>query len=114
MENSILNDVKRLLGLVEEDTNFDADIIIHINTAFTILTQLGVGPTDGFYISDKSAQWKDFLSDNNKFNSVITYVYLKVRMVFDPPQTSFLIESINRNIEQLEWRLVAQAEGATL
>lgn len=114
MENSILTDVKRLLGLVEEDTNFDADIIIHINTAFTILTQLGVGPTDGFYISDKSAQWKDFLSDNNKFNSVITYVYLKVRMVFDPPQTSFLIESINRNIEQLEWRLVAQAEGATL
>lgn len=114
MENSILIDIKRLLGLVEEDTNFDADIIIHINTAFTILTQLGVGPIDGFHISDKSSIWKDFLNDNNKFNSVLTYVYLKVRMVFDPPQTSFLIESINRNIEQLEWRLVAQAEGATL
>lgn len=106
METSILTSTKNVLGIAEDYTVFDLDIITHINTAFSTLTQLGVGPVNGFMIEDDSAVWDDFIPMGDfQYNSVKTYVYLRVRMLFDPPQTSYLISAMERQIEQLEWRL---------
>ena len=101
---SILASIKKLLGIAEEYTHFDQDIIMHINTALFTLTQLGIGPSEGFSIDDAEDNWSDFV-DISRIESVKTYVYLKVRLVFDPPISSAVIESINRNISELEWRL---------
>ena len=84
---------------------FDVDIIMHINSVFSILTQLGVGSEDGFSISDKTAVWNDFIPESPKLNFVKSYVYLKVRLLFDPPVNSPVTEAINRAIEELEWRM---------
>ena len=102
---SILTSIKKLLGIEEEYTQFDADIIMHINTVFLNLTQLGVGPAEGFLIEDDSATWDDFIGDSNQLQAVKTYVYLKVKLLFDPPLSSSVTESINRIISELEWRL---------
>lgn len=101
---SILTSIKKLLGITEEYEQFDTDLIIHINSVFMILNQLGVGP-EGFTINDKSAIWNDFTSGTLNIESVKTYVFLKVRLIFDPPQSSALIDSYNRQISELEWRL---------
>ena len=103
--DSILTSIKKLLGIEEEYTQFDSDIIMHINTVFLNLTQLGVGPAEGFLIEDDSATWDDFISDSNQLQAVKTYVYLKVKLMFDPPLSSSVTESINRIISELEWRL---------
>lgn len=105
METSILNSTKKVLGIDAEYTAFDEDIITHINTAFNTLTQLGVGPDTGFQIEDESAVWGDFTNDDIQLNSVKSYVYLKVRSIFDPPATQYLLESFQRQIAELEWRL---------
>lgn len=105
--NSILTSIKKMLGIEEEYTQFDEDIIMHINTVFLNLTQLGVGPKEGFYIEDDSADWEDFIEDNAQLQAVKTYVYLKVKLLFDPPLSSSVIDSINRMISELEWRLNA-------
>lgn len=105
MEESILKCVKKILGIDAAYTAFDLDILIHINTVFSILHQLGIGPDDGFAIEDDTATWTSFIGSDPQKNSVKTYVYLKVRMMFDPPGTSFLIESMNSQIRELEWRL---------
>lgn len=105
MEESILTSIKKLLGIPEEYTNFDVDVIIHINSALAILNQLGVGPSDGFSITDQTAKWSDFLSDSRKLETVKTYVYMKVRLIFDPPTSSAVIDSMNRLISELEWRI---------
>ena len=102
---SILVSIKKLLGISAEYTDFDADIIMHINTAFMILNQLGVGPSECFKIEDDLAEWKDFIVNNNKLESVKSYIHLKVRLLFDPPTNSSVIESINKQINELEWRL---------
>jgi hypothetical protein len=102
--DSILLSIKKLLGLDEDYTVFDSDIIIHINSAFTILYQLGVGPSEGFRIIDDTAEWSDFFGLDIEL--VKTYIYLKVRLIFDPPQSSFLIEAYNKQIAEFEWRLV--------
>lgn len=102
---SILDSIKKLLGIQKEYTHFDTDLIIHINTTFTILNQLGVGPSNGFSICDDTAVWNDFMNNDNRLESIKTFVYLKVRLLFDPPTNSALIESINRIISELEWRL---------
>ena len=102
---SILTSIKKLLGIAEDYTQFDPDIIIHINTALMNLNQIGVGPVEGFSIEDATSIWTDFVSDMSKIEGVKTYVYLKVKLVFDPPLSSTVIESYNRTIEQLEWRL---------
>lgn len=108
---SILQSMKKLLGMAEDYTAFDADIIIHINSAFMILNQLGVGPANGFSISDENAVWSDYLPENNKnFEAVKTYVYLKTRMVFDPPMSSAVMEAMKQMISELEWRLNVEAE----
>lgn len=109
MEPSILISTKKILGLAEEYTAFDLDIITFINSVFAILTQLGVGPVEGFAIEDETAQWDDFIAPN-QITAVKTYVFLKVRMLFDPPQTSFLIEAMNNQIAEYEWRLNVSRE----
>lgn len=107
---SILDSIKKLLLLSEDDTSFDTDIIIHINTVLAILTQLGVGPENGFTITDRSATWDQFMGGNPKLDSVISFVYLKVKLVFDPPTNSAVLESMNRTIGELEWRINVTAE----
>ena len=102
---SILTSIKNLLGLEEEYTQFDNDVIMHINTVFLNLTQLGVGPTEGFLIEDDTATWYDFIGDSNQLQAVKSYMYLKVKLLFDPPLSSSVIESMNRMIAELEWRL---------
>lgn len=133
MADSILTSVKKIVGIAEADTSFDPDIILHVNTVFSVLTQLGIGPTAGFMIEDAGPTWDDFLgvrqsgireadgsvtysdqqliSANKLLNMVKTYVYLRVRLIFDPPQTSFVIESINQQIRELEYRISVVREG---
>ena len=103
--DSILTSIKKMLGITEEYTPFDIDIILHINSVFMILNQLGVGPSSGFRIEDDSATWSDFTEDKLDVEAVKSYIYLKVRLLFDPPSSSAAIESINRLISELEWRL---------
>ncbi len=103
--DSILTSIKKLLGITEEYEHFDADIVMHINSAFSVLTQLGVGPEDGFRIEDSSNDWSEFLCDDYRLEFVKTYVYLKVKLGFDPPLSSAAIEAINRQISELEWRI---------
>ena len=103
---SILTSIKKLLGIAEEYEHFDNDIIMHINSVFMILTQLGVGPSKGFVITDSSASWDDFLPEGGeKLQAVKTYMYMKVRLMFDPPNSSAVMESMNRMINEFEWRL---------
>ena len=108
---SILTSIKKLLGITEEYDQFDPDIIMHINSVFMILTQLGVGPAEGFSIEDDTTVWTDFIQDVKKLESVKTYIYLKVKLAFDPPLSSAVIESMNRLINELEWRLNVAAES---
>jgi hypothetical protein len=105
MEQSILTSTKKILGLDESYTAFDWDVITHINAAFSILNQLGVGPLEGFFIEDTSMEWGDYPVPNNQLNLIKTYVYLKVRILFDPPQTSFLLSAATDQIKEYEWRL---------
>lgn len=111
---SILTSIKKLLGISEEYTHFDNDIIMHINTVLMVLNQLGIGPEEGFLIFDKSAMWNDFISSDNKnLHAIKTYVYLKVKLLFDPPLSSAVMEATNRLISELEWRLNVLAEELT-
>ncbi len=102
--NSILTSIKKMLGPAEEYEHFDADLIIHINSAFSILTQLGIGPKGGFVIHDKSALWTDFLKDETKLELVKSYVYMKVKLIFDPPASSAALASMERMVTEFEWR----------
>lgn len=103
--DSILTSVKKMLGIAEEYTHFDADLIMHINSVFMILAQLGVGPSEGFFIEDDTATWDEFIQDKKEINSVKSYVGLKVRLLFDPPTSSSQIDNANKLINELEWRL---------
>ena len=111
---SILTSIKKLLGIAEDYEHFDQDIIMHINTVLAILTQLGVGPETGFSIADKSTKWSEFISNKLYYEPVKTYVYLKVKLLFDPPQSSIVLEATNRMISELEFRLNAAAETKSL
>ena len=111
---SILTSIKKLLGMPEDYTAYDDQVIIHINSVFMILTQLGVGPEEGFTIKDKESVWTDFVSGETKLELVKSYVYLKVKLLFDPPSNSSVIESINRQIDEFEWRLNVNAESSEI
>lgn len=111
---SILTSIKKLLGIEESYTHFDSDLIMHINSVFMILTQMGVGPSEGFSISDDTAGWSDFIEDETYLDSVKSYIYLKVKLLFDPPLTSAVMESTNKLISELEWRLYMAADTARL
>lgn len=107
---SILISIKKLLGIAEEYKHFDMDLIMHINSVFLILTQLGVGPEEGFVIEDDTAEWTDFIKDPAKLQAVKSYMHMKVKLMFDPPLSSAVIESMNRLIAEFEWRLNVAAE----
>lgn len=102
---SILTSIKKLLGIEADYEHFDADLIMHINSVFMILTQLGVGPAEGFSITDEDAIWSDFIQDKKTIESVKSYMYMKVKLLFDPPLSSAVIESMTRLISEFEWRL---------
>ena len=111
MEESILTSIKKLLGITKEYKNFDADIIMHINTVFMILGQLGVGPKEGFMIEDDTSTWDEYIEDPIKLKAVETYIYLKVKLMFDPPLSSAVMEANKQMINELEWRLNVEAES---
>lgn len=106
---SILTSIKKLLGITEDYTDFDTDIIIHINSVIMILRQLGIGPVTGFHITDASQTWNDYLSNIELLESVKSYIYLKVRLLFDPPVGSVL-DSMNNQVKELEWRFTVEAD----
>ena len=108
---SILTSIKKLLGISEEYTHFDADLIMHINSVFLILTQIGVGPSEGFSISDEKAKWTDFIQDSLRLGAVKSFMYLKVKLLFDPPSSSSVMEATNKLIDELEWRLTIASES---
>lgn len=111
--DSILNSIKKKLGIQEDYHHFDEDIIMDINSVFMVLNQLGVGPDEPFVIEDEYDTWDDFI-DDTRVEAVKSYMYMKVRLMFDPPTTGFLVESLNKQIAELEWRLNVQAETPKL
>ena len=109
--DSILNTVKKSCGISEDYDVFDADIIMHINSVFMILYQMGVGPSTAFRIEDETAAWTDFIPEEEEnFESVKTYVGMKVRLMFDPPSSSSHMECIKQLVSELEWRLNFESE----
>lgn len=108
---SILTSIKKLLGIEADYKHFDADLIMHINSVFSILTQLGVGPANGFSITGADKVWSDFIGeDPNLFSLVKSYMHLKVKLLFDPPISSAAIESTNQQIKEFEFRLFVAAD----
>lgn len=110
--DSILDSVKKVLGVDPTYTVFDTDIIMHINSALSVITQLGIGPAQGYMIEDDTSTWTSFLGSDVRLNPVKTVVYLRVRMLFDPPQTSYLVTALEKQIQELEWRLNVHRESA--
>lgn len=111
--DSILNSVKKKLGIQEDYPHFDEDIIMDINSVFMILNQLGVGPDEPFTIEDEDTYWDDFI-DNTRIEAVKSYMYMRVRLMFDPPTSGFLVDSLKKQIDELEWRMLVQAETPKL
>lgn len=105
MKESILTSIKKLLGLTKDDTGFDDDIKMHINSTFSTLTQLGIGPKEGYSIESDTETWGDYIKDEKDKQMVVSYIYLKVRLLFDPPQNSVLVQSIKDQISEYEFRL---------
>lgn len=104
---SILDSIKNMHGINSQDINFDRELIIHINGALMILTQLGVGPTTGFSIKSNNETWSEFLGGRKDLDLVINVTYLRVRLIFDPPTNSFLVTAIERQIKEYDWRIEA-------
>jgi hypothetical protein len=110
VEESILKSTKKVLGLGEDYDAFDTDVIMHINTVFVTLNQLGIGPAEGFMIEDDSEEWEDFTEGVINLNAIKTYIYLRVRLLFDPPGTSYHINAIQEQVKELEYRLKYERE----
>jgi len=110
--DSILTSVKKMLGIEEEYTHFDSDVTLHINSVMLYLNQLGVGPETGFMITDSTETWNDLLLDRLDLIAAKTCIFLKVKLIFDPPSSGFVVDAIERQIKELEWRLNVQAEKA--
>lgn len=111
MEENILNSIKKLLGIPEDYTAFDQDIMIHINSVFMILSELGVGPSNGYSLKDGTEKWGDFISDDENLEGIKTYVYMKVKTIFDPPLNSAVLASMKELISEFEWRINNETEG---
>ena len=110
MNDSILNSVKLQLGILPEYTAFDQQLILDINTAFSILHQLGVGPKDGYEIEDESNRWDEVVTKQS-LNMIKSYVFLKVKLLFDPPTTSFVLDAYNKQLAEMEWRINSEVEN---
>jgi len=107
MVDSILLSIKKMLGIDANDTSFDQELIMHINGALMVMTQLGVGPSEGFSITSEDNTWLELLGTRTDLNAVVTDVYLRVRLIFDPPTNSFLVSSIDKQIAEYDWRIEA-------
>ncbi|HAU85221.1 MAG TPA: hypothetical protein DCW90_06880 [Lachnospiraceae bacterium] len=114
MNESILKTIKKLIGCAEDYTQFDVDIILHINTAFSTLNHLGVGPQNGYRISDESNTWDEFETDPTKLGLIKDYIYLKVKLLFDPPSSSSFLENAEKQLKEMEWRLYMMYDPITL
>lgn len=110
MDDSILDSIKKILGMPPAYDAFDTDLVIHINSVFGILAQLGVGPAGGFSISDNTTLWKSYLGDSKDLEMVKSYIALKVRLVFDPPTTGAVMDAMKEQIREYEWRLNVQVD----
>ena len=110
MDASILRPIKKLLGVSDDFDCYDFDVIIHINSAFATLTHLGVGPSSGFRITGDLERWEDFVEDITQLEMIKTYVYMKVRRLFDPPSSSFVLDAMDKSIAEYEWRLNSLAD----
>lgn len=111
INDSILLSVKKMIGIQPEYTDFDPDIMMHINSAFMVLNQLGLGPTNGFTIKNDYDLWTDFIPEGNKnFEAVKTYMGAKVRLIFDPPMSSVVAEALKETVKEFEFRLNVEAE----
>lgn len=113
MSNSILIDIKKLLGIPEQVTDFDDALIMYCNTVFSALTQIGVGPPEGFYVYDKNDTWDDIIGEHN-IQNVKAYVGLKVKLLFDPPANATLIGSIESQLSEIEWRIRTEVDKPTI
>ena len=110
--DSILESIKKLLGIPKDYTAFDVDVIMHINTAFAILNQLGLGPEGGYGIEGYNEIWDDYMTSYN-MSMIKTFIYLKVRLAFDPPSSTALIESMQRTLDELTWRLELEGQNGS-
>ena len=110
MDDSILDSIKKILGMPPAYDAFDTALVIHINSVFGILAQLGVGPEGGLYISDNTTLWKSYLGDSKDLEMVKSYIALKVRLVFDPPTTGAVMDAMKEQIREYEWRLNVQVD----
>lgn len=110
-DDSILRTTKKALDIPEDYDVFDGNIVMHINSVFSTLNQIGIGPADGFEIENDNATWTSFIGTNTRYNSVKTYMYASVRLLFDPPGTSFLIDALKAQKDELEWRLSVLRES---
>lgn len=108
--SSILNTVKKTCGLAEEYKAFDQDILVYLNAAILDLTQNGIGPSEGYHVSDSSQTFEDFVGDFKNIGAVATYLTQKTRLAFDPPTSSYVVEALNKNLSELIWRLNLEAE----
>lgn len=107
---SILGTIKKLLNIAIDYTAFDTDIIVHINSALMVLNQLGIGPPEGFFIKDEKTTWLDYIPTGKDLEAIKLSIYLRTRLAFDPPQNSFVVDSFQKQLDQIEWRLQVQAE----
>lgn len=105
MKDSILLTIKKMLGLGSDYGVFDTDVIVGINSAIFVLTQLGIGPEEGFTICGPGETWEEFIGDSKQFEAVKSYIYIKTRLIFDPPTNSFLLDAFNKQAQEFEWRL---------
>ena len=112
--DSILNTIKKLLGIDSENDSFDIDIMVIINSIIPSLSQIGVGPANGFIVKSSEDKWLDYINNTINLESVKTYIYLRTKLIFDPPGNSTLIESLNKNISELEWRMMLAVETNNL
>lgn len=109
--DSILISIKKLLGITEEDTSFDTDIVIHINSVFSELTQIGFGPKEGYFITGKDNLWSEVIQDKKTLEMIKTYIYLKVKIIFDPPLSSSTLETYKQEVQRYEWRINSEVES---
>jgi len=112
--DSILDTIKKLLGIDASDTSFDTDIIVSINSAIFGLSQMGIGPNNTFMITSKDQTWSDYIGSSIKLEGVKSYLYLKTKMVFDPPTNSTVVEAFNKSLQELEWRMMLAVESNNL
>lgn len=110
MSTNILENIKKAVNLPSDYEAFDQDVMMHINSVFSTLHQLGVGPPSGFMIQDGGETWADFLGNDPRLNNIKTYIYLRVRLLFDPPTTGFHVSAMSQQIAELEWRINAHRE----